>query len=151
MIEIVLTYYVNRSRIGFGIRAIKNEEDAASSVGVSPRTLKLTGYMFGGLFGGAAGAVYAWSISGVTAGPAFDFTFSLLMLAMIIIGGLGTSIGPLLGAIVVYIPSYFLLTTVAQAQPLIIGLLVIIMALFLPDGIVGLLRRSNERLRLLLE
>src|SRR6266567_7383623 len=83
LIEIVLTYYVNRSRIGFGIRAIKNEEDAASSVGVSPRTLKLTGYMLGGLFGGAAGAVYAWSISGVTAGPAFDFTFSLLMLAMI--------------------------------------------------------------------
>src|SRR6266516_2930220 len=151
LIEIVLTYYVNRSRIGFGIRAIKNEEDAASSVGISPQTLKLTGYMLGGLFGGAAGAVYAWSISGVTAGPAFDFTFSLLMLAMIIIGGVGTSIGPLLGAVVVYIPSYFLLTTVAQAQPLIIGLLVIIMALFLPDGIVGLLRRSDERLRLVLE
>src|SRR5437899_3994530 len=87
----------------------------------------------------------------VSAGPAFDFTFSLLMLAMIIIGGVGTSIGPLLGAVVVYIPSYFLLTSVAQAQPLIIGLLVIIMALFLPDGIVGLLRRSNERLRLVLE
>jgi len=151
LIEIVLTYYVNRSRIGFGIRAIKNEQDAASSVGVSPRTLKLTGYMLGGLFGGAAGAVYAWSISGVTAGPAFDFTFSLLMLAMIIIGGVGTSIGPLLGAVVVYIPSYFLLTTVAQAQPLMIGLLVIIMALFLPDGIVGLLRRSSQRLRLVLE
>src|SRR6058998_928764 len=93
LIEIVLTYYVNKSRIGFGIRAIKNEEDAASSVGVGPQTLKLTGYMLGGLFGGAAGAVYAWSISGVTAGPAFDFTFSLLMLAMIIIGGVGTSIG----------------------------------------------------------
>jgi len=73
------------------------------------------------------------------------------MLAMIIIGGVGTSIGPLLGAVVVYIPSYFLLTTVAQLQPLMIGLLVIIMALFLPDGIVGLLRRSDERLRLVLE
>ena len=151
MIEIILTYYVNRSRIGFGIRAIKSEEDAASSVGVSPQRLKLIGYMLGGLFGGAAGGVYSWSTSGVTAGPAFDFTFSLLMLAMIIIGGVGTSIGPLLGAVVVYVPSYFLLTSVAQAQPLIIGLLVIIMALFLPDGIVGLLRRSNERLRLVLE
>ena len=151
LIEIALTYYVNRSRIGFGIRAIKSEEDAASSVGVSPQRLKLIGYMLGGLFGGAAGGVYSWSTSGVTAGPAFDFTFSLLMLAMIIIGGVGTSIGPLLGAVVVYIPSYFLLTSVAQAQPLIIGLLVIIMALFLPDGIVGLLRRSNERLRLVLE
>ena len=151
LIEIALTYYVNRSRIGFGIRAIRSEEDAASSVGVSPQRLKLIGYMLGGLFGGAAGGVYSWSTSGVTAGPAFDFTFSLLMLAMIIIGGVGTSIGPLLGAVVVYIPSYFLLTSVAQAQPLIIGLLVIIMALFLPDGIVGLLRRSNERLRLVLE
>ena len=151
LIEIALTYYVNRSRIGFGIRAIKSEEDAASSVGVNPQRLKLIGYMLGGLFAGAAGGVYAWSTSGVTAGPAFDFTVSLLMLAMIIIGGVGTSIGPLLGAVVVYIPSYFLLTSVAQAQPLLIGLLVIIMALFLPDGIVGLLRRSNKRLRLALE
>jgi branched-chain amino acid transport system permease protein len=151
MIEIALTYYINRSKIGFGIRAIKSEEDAASSVGVSPQMLKLTGYMMSGLFGGAAGAVYSWFISGVTAGPAFDFTLSLLMLAMIIIGGVGTSIGPLLGAVVVYIPSYFLLTTVAQAQPLMIGLLVIVMALFLPDGIVGLLRRSSQRLKLVLE
>src|SRR5438094_2391224 len=151
LIEIALTYYVNRNRIGFGIRAIKSEEDAASSVGVSPQRLKLIGYMLGGLFGGAAGGVYSWSTSGVTAGPAFDFTFSLLMLAMIIIGGVGTSIGPLLGAVVVYIPSYFPLTSVAQAPPLRIGLLAIIMALFLPDGIVGLLRRSNQRLRLVLE
>src|SRR5437764_444831 len=56
LIEIVLTYYVNRSRIGFGIRAIKNEEDAASSVGVSPQTLKLTGYMLGGFFRGCCGS-----------------------------------------------------------------------------------------------
>jgi branched-chain amino acid transport system permease protein len=151
MVEIALTYYLNRSRIGYGIRAIKDDEDSATSVGVSPWRIKLTGYMLSGLFGGAAGAVYAWSISGVTAGPAFDFTFSLLMLAMIIIGGVGTSTGPFLGAVIVYIPSYFLLTTVAQAQPLIIGLLVIVMALLLPDGIVGLLRRSNERLKLVLE
>jgi len=151
LIEIVLTYYVNRSRIGHGIRAVKNEEDAASAIGVSPQRLKLVGYMLGGLFGGAAGGVHAWSTSVVTAGPAFDFTISLLILAMIIIGGMGTSIGPLLGAFVVYIPSYFLLTTVVQAQPLLIGLLVIIMALFLPNGIVGLLRKSSERLRLMLE
>ena len=151
LIEIVLTYYINRSRIGFGIRAIKNEEDAASAVGVSPQRLKLIGYMLGGLFGGASGGVYAWSTSVVTAGPAFDFTISLLILAMIIIGGMGTSIGPLLGAVVVYIPSYFLLTTVVQAQPVLIGLLVIVMALFVPNGIVGLLRKSSERLRLMLE
>src|SRR2546429_55146 len=108
-------------RMGFGIRAIKNEEDAASSVGVSPRTLKLTGYMLGGLFGGAGGAVYAWSISGVTAGSAFDFTFSLLMLAMIIIGGMGTSIGPLLGAGSVLNPSYFLSSAVCQRAGPIYG------------------------------
>jgi len=151
MIEIVLTYFINRGKIGFGIRAIKSEEDAAAAVGVNSWKLKLYVFMLSGLFAGAAGAVFAWSTFGVTAEQAFSLTFSLQMLAMIIIGGMGTSIGPLLGAAIVYLPSYYLLTVITGGQLLIVGVAVIAIALFLPDGIVGVLRRRKVRLRSVLE
>ena len=104
VIEIILTFTINRGKIGLGIRAIKDEEDAAAAAGVNSMRLKTYVFMLSGLFAGAAGAVFTWSTFGVAGAPAaFDLTFSLQMLAMIIIGGMGTSSGPLLGASIVYL------------------------------------------------
>ncbi len=98
-------------------------------------------------------AVFAWSTFGVNAQSAFDLTFSLQMLAMIIIGGMGTSSGPLLGATIVYLLYYYLLTVpqLRGGQFLIVGLAVILIALFVPDGIVGVIRRRYTKLRPVLE
>jgi branched-chain amino acid transport system permease protein len=162
MIEIVLTYLINKGKIGFGLKAIKSEEDSASGLGVNSMRLKLYVFMLSGLFAGAAGAVYAWSTSGVNASTAFDLTFSLQMLAMIILGGMGTSIGPLLGASIVYLLYYYFLTIpriqigqffiqIQGAQFLIVGLAVIILALFVPEGVIGIIRKKYVRLRTLVE
>ncbi|MDE1854017.1 MAG: branched-chain amino acid ABC transporter permease [Thaumarchaeota archaeon] len=162
MAEIVLTYFINRGKIGYGIRAIKSEEDAAAAAGVNSMRLKLYVFMLSGLFAGAAGAVNAWSNFGVNASSAFDLTFSLQMLAMIIVGGMGTSIGPLLGASIVYLLYYELLTVpriqigsfavqIQGAQFLIVGAAVIVIALFVPDGIIGIIRRKYVKLRPVVE
>jgi len=73
------------------------------------------------------------------------------MLAMIIIGGVGTSLGPILGAVVVYLPSYYFLTVAIGTQLIIIGFAVVVIALFIPEGIVGTLKRRSASLRELLE
>jgi branched-chain amino acid transport system permease protein len=151
IVEIALTYFINRGKIGFGIRAIKDEEDAAAALGVNSQRLKLYVFMLAGFFAGIAGAVFAWSTFGVEAERAFNLTFSLQILAMIIIGGAGTSVGPLLGAAIVYLPSYYLLTVITGGQLLIVGAAVIVIALFVPEGIVGVLRRRNSWLRSVLE
>ncbi len=151
--EIVLTFFVNRGKVGLGIRAIKDEEDAAAAAGVNPMKLKLYVYMLSGLFAGAAGAVFAWSTFGVNASSAFDLTFSLQMLAMILIGGMGTSTGPLLGASIVYLLYYELLTypRLQGGQFLVVGAAVIVIALFVPDGIVGIIRRKYPSLKPVIE
>lgn len=151
LIEMLVTYYINRGRLGFAIRAIKSDEDAAKSIGVNSSALKL--YVFGlsGLFAGAGGAVFAWTTSGVFPYDTFSLTFSLQMLAMIIIGGMGTALGPILGAIVVYIPSYYFLTVAIGTQLVIIGFVVVVISLFIPEGIVGMLKRRSAYLRELLE
>src|SRR5206468_12957425 len=88
----------------------------------------------------AAGAVFAWYVSGVFP-DSFNLLFSLTMLAMIIIGGMGTVLGPVLGAVIVLIPHQILIRILPQGEPIAIGVSVILIALFLPGGIVGSIRQ----------
>ena len=150
-IEIGLTFWITRGRIGYGIRSIKSDEDAANTLGINAARLKLFAYALSGLFAGAAGGVYAWNVSGAFPYDAFNLVFSLRMLAMIVIGGMGTLLGPLLGAIAVYIPSQIFLTVLIGFEYIIIGLVVVVIALFVPEGIVGTLRKHIPELRGILE
>jgi branched-chain amino acid transport system permease protein len=139
--EIALTLWITRGRLGYGIRAIKSDEDAAKAVGVDAPRLKLLLYGFSGMFAGAAGGVFAWQNSGAFPLTNFNLVFSLQMLAMIVIGGMGTLVGPLLGAAVVQLPSYYFQTVAIGTQLIFIGVLVAIFALFVPGGIEGALRK----------
>jgi len=149
--EVIVTYWITHGRIGYGVRSIKSDEDAAKSVGVNAARVKLFLYALSGLFAGGAGGVYAWTASGAFPYQAFNLMFSLQMLAMIVIGGMGTLLGPLIGAVVVYIPSYIFLTVLIGFQFIIIGIVVVIIALFVPEGIVGSLRKYVPELRGFLE
>jgi branched-chain amino acid transport system permease protein len=150
-IEVGLMYWVMHGRIGFGLRAIKADEDAAKTLGVDAARLKLVVFAFSGLFAGAAGSLNAWTLSGVFPYAAFELLFSLQMLAMVIVGGMGTLLGPILGAVAVYIPHTYFLTVAVGAEFVVIGILVALIALAVPQGIVGALRRHIPILRGILE
>src|SRR2546427_1408413 len=107
--EVGLTYWITHGRLGYGIRAIKSDEDAAKSLGVNAPRLKLFLFALSGLFAGATGGVYAWTTSGIIPEAAFDLTFSLRMLAMIVIGGVGGVVGALLRGVARLLPSRFFL------------------------------------------
>jgi len=150
-IEVGLTYWVTHGRIGYGLRAIKGDEDAAKTLGIDVTRLKLFVFGLSGLFAGAVGSVNAWTVSGVFPEAAFALLFSLLMLAMVIVGGSGTFSGPLVGAVVVYIPHTYFLTVASGAEFIVIGAMVTFIALVVPEGIVGSIRRYIPILRGILE
>jgi branched-chain amino acid transport system permease protein len=150
-LEVLLTYWITRGRIGYGIRALREDEDAARAIGVGTTRLKLILFSLSGLFAGAAGAVFAWTASGVFPAANFNLLFSLLMLAMIIIGGMGTLLGPFLGATIVRLLQSFLGATIVGFELIVIGVLVTVMALFLPRGIVGTIRQYIPMLRRVIE
>ena len=152
-IEVGVTYAITHGRIGYGIRSIKGDEDAANTLGINAARIKLFVYALSGLFAGAAGGVYAWNVSGAFPYSSFSLTFSLQMLAMIVIGGMGTLLGPLIGTVAVYLPSQVFLTIplLSGLQFIVIGLVVIIIALFVPGGIVGTLRKYIPEFRGMLE
>src|SRR5207245_11209470 len=88
-VEIGLTYIITHGRIGYGLRSIKSDEDAAKTLGINAARLKLFVFALSGLFAGAAGGVYAWNASSAFPYQAFDLGVSLQILAMIVIGGTG--------------------------------------------------------------
>ncbi len=151
ILEAIVTYFINHSRIGYAIRAIKDDEDAAITLGINSMRIKLILFIISGIFGALAGGIFAWSTAHVYPTEIFDLQFSLQMLAMILIGGMGTVFGPLIGAAIVYLLTYYLITILPNGQLIIIGLAVILVALFVPIGIIGSLRNKIKQIKQVVE
>jgi branched-chain amino acid transport system permease protein len=121
-ILVVSLFLINRlrhSRIGRAMIAVREDELAASSMGVPLTSVKLTAFMVGAMFSGFAGAFYGSYVSFISP-DAFDFSISVIVLCMVILGGSGSIIGVLMGALVIKIIDLLLLD---KLQIVINGLL----------------------------
>jgi branched-chain amino acid transport system permease protein len=137
--------WIERSRIGRGLAAIRDDELAAECMAVPTLRLKLIATTVSGFFMGIAGAPFALYLGYVEPVSAFNLNYAVNAIAMPMIGGATTWIGPLIGAI--------LLGTVQQAATvmisselnlLIVGVLLVLFVIAAPDGIVGLVRGGRR-------
>lgn len=97
-------YYLARSRLGLALAAVRDNEGTAASIGINVWRTRFVGFVIGCGFTGAAGAVYYMSVFHVEPGGAFDPNWMVIMLFIVIIGGVGTVEGPIIGTAI-----YFLL------------------------------------------
>ena len=105
---LVINFRLRDSRLGRAWIAVREDEVAAVSMGVPPVRAKLMAYATGAAFGGMAGAFLASYLNTVNADQ-FQFSFSIFVLAMVILGGLGSIWGVVVGAIVLsFINTYFI-------------------------------------------
>ncbi len=102
VISVFLIHQLRHSRIGRAMVAMREDELAASAMGVPVTRIKLTAFMIGAMFSGFAGAFYGSYVSFISP-DAFDFSISVIVLCMVILGGSGSIIGVLMGALVVKI------------------------------------------------
>jgi len=145
MATILVMIMVKRSKLGIGLTALREDEDAAESLGVPTFRYKTIAFMLSAALTGAMGAAYVWRTMSVTPGDAFDLVYSIRMIVINVIGGLGTLLGPIVGGAIYYI-LYLLFTTshgLTELADIIMGLLAIAFVLFLPKGIVGWLRSKR--------
>lgn len=142
-LTICLCYRFVYSNLGRGAVAVRENRYVAQSIGVDPFRSALLAFVLGAFLAGLAGGFYAHYISFV--GPeVFQFTFTASMIIMVLIGGKGTLIGPILGAAIVTILEEYL----RQAQELrltLFGLIVILVVLFLPRGLISLTGSRREQ------
>lgn len=130
---------VRRSPFGLALRAIRDSETRAASLGYSVAGTKFLATMLSGLLAGAAGMLAVWNSEFIS--PAtVSFGRSAMAVVMVILGGTGTLLGPLVGAGVV-VGFEHLLSSYIDRWPTLLGLAFILVVMFMPKGIVGQLPR----------
>ncbi len=142
-----LTWWIERSRMGFYLRAIKDSERAARSLGVSAGKYKLYAYMLSGAFAALAGSLYLCMFNFVDPNSGFDILISVKMVVMAALGGAGHLFGPLVGALILVpleeLSNSYLGSKGAGLTFIVYGAIIVIIARFLPSGLLSLLERRK--------
>lgn len=135
VIMLLTTHRVIHSRVGRAWIAIREDEPAARSLGVSPFVYKLLNLCYGTFWAGVAGCFYAFFASYISA-DSFTLDEGFSILAMILVGGQGTLAGPVVGAFTLTVlPEIFRFT--AQYRLVVFGLIILVIMFIRPQGIVG--------------
>jgi branched-chain amino acid transport system permease protein len=140
--SVVLARAIERSRLGRGLAAIRDDEQAAESAGVPTLRLKLLAATLSGALMGVAGAPFPYYVSHLEPGSAFSLAIAVNAIAMPMIGGATSWIGPVVGAVLLGGAQQIATVTISSIlNLLIVGLLLIGFVIFAPEGIVGLVRK----------
>jgi len=137
---LLLVGNLERSRVGRAWVAIREDEDAAESMGVNTFRFKLWAFVIGAAIGGLSGAMYAGQVQYV-APPTFNIINSMLFLAAVVLGGQGNKLGVIFGAfVIVYLPNRLLGVEVAginlgDLKYLFFGLALVVLMIFRPQGL----------------
>ncbi|HLY64594.1 MAG TPA: branched-chain amino acid ABC transporter permease [Chloroflexota bacterium] len=145
---IAFTWRMSRERLGFGLRAIREDEQGAQVLGVNVLQYKVTAYALSGLFIGLVGGAYAYWITFIDPGTVFDVGITVEIIIMAVLGGAGSVAGPLVGAAILTFISEILNAYVPNAHLTVLGAIIVLVVLFIPHGVIeylGLKRRLSFR------
>jgi branched-chain amino acid transport system permease protein len=141
IVTIIATDRVLRSRFGRAFLAIRGNEEAAKAMGIPTDRYITLGFAWGGAVVGIGGAMYAALIGHLTP-LAFDLSELILQFAIIMVGGLGSLAGSVLGAVIITAaPEFF--RDLPGFTELIFGLIIVLVLLFLPRGLASLLAKLH--------
>src|SRR5579863_1790780 len=143
LLTLLGTAWLTRTRFGYALMAIRENEQAAEALGIATYWYKVGAFVLSALPTAVAGALFAyWQLSfdPVGEGGAFDVTISVAMILMTFLGGAGTIVGPILGAIIIeYLDQYTSIAFTTIHGPLL-GLLIVLVTIFLPQGLIRLVQ-----------
>ena len=146
-IAVAISWIVVHSKFGLALRSIKQDQDAAAALGVNPYMSKLWVHAIAAGLTGIAGGLYARYHAFIYPGDVFAFQTSISILLMPVIGGIGTVWGPVLGGIIFGIVEEELVVNFPNLHLLLYGSVLILIILFEPDGLLGLLHRLARLFR----
>jgi branched-chain amino acid transport system permease protein len=141
-LSVVVARAVERSWLGYGFTAIRDDEVAAEATGVPTLRLKLVATGLSGALMGMAGAPLPYYVSFLEPASAFNLSYAVNTIAMAMIGGTKTWLGPLIGAVLLATVQQVATVTISsEINLLVVGVLLVGFVMLAPNGIVGLLRR----------
>ena len=145
---VAIAWFIENSWIGRGLAAIRDDEEAAECMGVPVLRLKLFATTVSGAIMGVAGAPFPYYVTYVEPSSAFDLNYAVNSLAMPMIGGTTTWVGPVVGAILLATAQQVATVTISsELNLLIVGVVLVAFVILAPEGIVGLVQRVMKRMR----
>ncbi len=137
-------FWISRSRFGLGLIAIRENEDAAASMGFNTTLYKVLAFTLAGIFSALAGGIHAYWITFIDPVSAFDLSLNVKMIIMTVFGGPGSVLGPVIGAFVLSGISETLSTEVSSVASLFFGIVIVAAVVFMPRGLADLIRRFRK-------
>jgi branched-chain amino acid transport system permease protein len=152
---VLVTFFILRrivlSRFGRALEAVREDEIAASAMGIDVTKYKIIAFCIGAFFAGIAGSLWATYNQSV-APQTFDFMLSILILCMVVLGGMGNNLAVLFGAVLIVITSElprllgFSSKIPPQTNQILFGLILVVMMIYRPQGIIGRKKMNFEAL-----
>jgi branched-chain amino acid transport system permease protein len=144
-LTIAVCLYVERSKIGFALGCIRQAEGAAEMIGVNSTFYKTLAFALSGVFVAMAGAIYASWVHYIEPGDVFDILLTIKPVVMALIGGVGSTVGAMIGAVVYIVAEEVIWRNYLDFSSGIIGLTIVGLVLFLPRGIGSLRLRMRRK------
>ena len=136
--------WLTRSRFGFGLIAIRENEEGAAVMGVNTTLYKVAAFALSGVFSALAGGIHAYWITFLDPESAFDISLNVKMIIMAVFGGAGTVLGPVAGALSLSAVSEWLSSEVTSVAGLFFGAVIVAAVVLMPRGLADLLRRFRK-------
>ena len=142
---VAVNYATSKTRTGYYLLAIREDEETASTVGINTAGYKLRALLISAFLTALGGALYASAFQYIVPDSVLTIDISVQVAIIAMLGGAGTLLGPVIGAILLLGASELFKNRFQESHLLIYGVLIVVVVLFLPEGIVGGLQRLVRR------
>lgn len=143
---VIAVYFIRRSRLGLALLSIGGNEEAAAHMGVNTTMVKVLSFAISAIFMGIAGAIFGARQSFIDPGATFSVGYSFSPVLMAVFGGMGQLYGPVIGAAIFSLLDYWISGRFPNYYALIFGIILILVILYLPGGLAGLMPKLRNRL-----
>lgn len=141
ILTILTSRFIKNSKFGLALVAIRDDEDAAETLGINVTVHKMFALMISAFFVGLAGGVVALRTAYIYPDDVFSLGFSVVMILMPLIGGIGSLWGPVLGAVIFTIVDQVISVSLPFVKLLVFGGLIIVILIVEPNGLIGVAKR----------
>jgi branched-chain amino acid transport system permease protein len=137
LITTAVAYLVAHSRFGIRLNAIREDEVAAEALGINVTRYKLVAFVLSAIFPAVAGGIQAYKVLYIEPQAVFFVQITIAMALMSMLGGKGTVIGPIVGAVLLYVAQELTWVNFPTAHLIAYGVFIVVVARFMPRGLIG--------------
>lgn len=138
------SFWFEKSKFHFALTAMRNNEISAKSSGINIFRWLLVTFVITSAIQGFLGGIYVQSYGFATPESVFDGNFTLLPMAMALLGGIYSTVGPILGAVLLGLAAEWLKLQIPYGHLVVYGIIIILVVLFMPQGLYGLFRKATR-------